>query len=166
MSYRRAAVEAVGGFKLGYSCDETELCLRLTQRDDGASLLYLPHARVAHHVPEARGTLRHFLRRCWFEGGSKAVVAGVAGRRRGLESERAYTRRVLPSGVLRGIRDYVLRRDVDGLRRSAAIVAGLTATVAGYAAGSVRLQRSAQLRGWTGPALPPPWRTRTASRAG
>ena len=76
------------------------------------------------------------------------TLARLAGSERGLQSERDYTRRVLPAGVARGLGDLVGRGDLDGLRRSAAIVAGLATTVAGYAAGSALLERSARRRGF------------------
>jgi hypothetical protein len=101
-------------------------------------------------VPPDRGTLRHFLRRCFFEGGSKAVVAHLAGAGRGLESERAYTMRVLPAGVRAGLADAVRGRDPHGLARAAAIVTGLATTGAGYVAGMITLQDAAERRGWAG----------------
>nr|MBA2513553.1 glycosyltransferase family 2 protein [Solirubrobacterales bacterium] len=139
MSYRRDAVEAAGRFRLGYGCDETEFCIRLGAMLPESRLVYLPGAKVRHYVPGSRGTLKHFLTRCRFEGGSKAVVARLAGATRGLESERAYTRRVLPAGVLRGVKDLAVRRDPAGGARAAAIVAGFAATVLGYAEGTVRI---------------------------
>jgi hypothetical protein len=151
MSYRRSVVTAAGGFRLGYSCDETELCLRIGRRHPDGVLLHLPAARVLHRVPPARARPRHFVRRCWFEGGSKVVVARLSGSARGLQSERAYTARVLPAGVARGLGDLLLRGEPGGLGRAAAIVAGLTVTVAGYGAGRLRLDRTAARRGWTGP---------------
>ena len=56
----------------------------------------------------------------------------------GLSAERRYTTRVLPLGVARGAAD-ALRGDLSGLGRAGAIAAGVSATVAGYAAG--RAQR-------------------------
>lgn len=153
MSYRRGLVEAAGRFRLGYGCDETEFCIRLSALQPGSRLLYLPEANVRHHVPRTRGTLKHFVTRCYFEGGSKAVVARLVGAGRGLESERAYTREVLPAGVLRGLRDTVVGRDGAGVLRAGAILIGLTATASGYVIGSIRVQREAERRGWTGERL-------------
>jgi hypothetical protein len=88
-----------------------------------------------------------------FEGGSKAVVSRLAGPAAALESERAYARHVLPAGVRTGLADLVIRRDVAGLQRAAAIVVGFLATVAGYGVGLMRLSRAAERRGWTGERL-------------
>jgi len=149
MSYRRELLSALDGFRLGYGCDETELCLRLTDRWPERVLLYVPAAAVRHRVPADRGRWRHFRSRCYFEGRSKAVVAWLAGAGKGLASERAYTLRTLPQGILRGLADTVLRRDPSGAGRSAAIAAGLAVTTAGYVSGRLGVERAARERGWT-----------------
>ncbi|MDX6197452.1 MAG: hypothetical protein QOJ79_603, partial [Actinomycetota bacterium] len=79
-------------------------------------------------------TWRYFRRRCYAEGISKAVVAGLTGSDAALASERTYVRRTLPAGVARGLAAAV-RGDVSGLVRAAAIVAGLVVTSAGYLRG-------------------------------
>ena len=149
MSYRRDAVKAAGGFRLGYGCDETEFCIRVSRLLPWSRLLYDPDARVRHHVPRSRGTLKHFMTRCYFEGGSKAVVTRLAGPASGLASERTYVRKTLPAGVRLGLRD-ASRGDRDGLLRAGAIVLGLGATSMGYIAGTARITGAARRRGWTG----------------
>jgi hypothetical protein len=62
------------------------------------------------------------------------MVAGVAGAQDGLSSERRYVVRVLPGGVLRGLRD-AAHGDRFGLYRSGAIVVGVALTAVGYLAG-------------------------------
>lgn len=153
MSYRREAVQAAGGFRLGYGCDETEFCIRLSALRPASRLLYVPQATVRHHVPASRRTLRHFVTRCYFEGGSKAVVSCLVGPGRGLESERVYARRVLPVGVLRGLRETLTGRDGAGVLRAGAIVLGVAATAVGFVVGRVRVQRAAERRGWAGETL-------------
>lgn len=153
MSYRREALEAAGRFRLGYGCDETEFCIRLARLWPRGKLLYVPEAKVLHRVPDARSNLRHFVTRCYFEGGSKAVVSRLAGHGRGLASERAYTRSVLPAGVRAGVADLVSHRDVAGLARAGAIVLGLGATASGYLAGALMLHEAATRRGWNGDRL-------------
>jgi glycosyltransferase involved in cell wall biosynthesis len=146
MSLRREVFELVGGFRAGIGrlagvpagCEETELCIRARQRLPQVLFLFEPRARVAHTVPQARATWSYFRSRCFAEGLSKAQVARCTGVRDGLASERAYTLRTLPSGVLRGLLDF-LRGDASGLARSAAIVAGLLLTTWGYLVGAVRL---------------------------
>lgn len=149
MSYRRELLEELGGFRLGYGCDETELCIRLRQRWPEMRFVYVPDAAASHYVPSSRATFTRFVSRCFFEGGSKAVVSHLVGRERGLASERAHAIRTLPRGVLEGLAD-LTRGDRSGPARSGAILAGLTATVAGYVKGRLTLRSSAERRGWTG----------------
>jgi glycosyltransferase involved in cell wall biosynthesis len=151
MSYRREVFDTIGHFRLGYGCDETEFCIRLHRKWPHKSLLYHPQARVSHQVPASRGTWRHFSTRCYFEGGSKAVVSWLQGSQSGLSSERAYTLKTLPAGFLRGLKDTLTGVDRAGIARSAAILSGLLITTAGYLAGKLQLQDAARRRGWTGP---------------
>jgi glycosyltransferase involved in cell wall biosynthesis len=150
MSFRRRLLEELGGFRLGYGCDETELCIRLAQRWPDKQILYLPEAKILHHVPADRVRLLRFLRRCYFEGGSKAVVAKLVGADRGLATERRYALAVLPRGVLRGVAVCLRRGEMAGLARAAAIVAGLAATTAGYLAARLSIAEAARRRGWSG----------------
>ena len=149
MSFRRHVFDEIGGFRMGYSCDETEFCLRAGRRWPEHRFLYNPGIRVQHHVPAERMSWRYLVWRCYFEGGSKAVVTWIAGSEKGLASERAYTVRTLPKGVVRGAGDALLHGDVAGLARSAAIVVGLVATVAGYFIGKRSTMESARKRGWS-----------------
>ena len=145
-SFRHEVFDLVGGFHNGIGrsfsrrplgCEETEFCIRLTQRSPGAVMLFDNRAVIWHLVPAARGTFSYFVSRCYAEGLSKALVTASVGVGDGLSSERRYTARVLPQGMARGLMD-LLRGDVSGLWRAGAIAAGLAATAAGYAAGSLR----------------------------
>jgi glycosyltransferase involved in cell wall biosynthesis len=164
MSFRREPLNALGRFRLGYGCDETELCIRIRQRCPSRKLVYVPDGKVLHHVPEDRARLGYFLARCYFEGGSKAVVSTLVGPGAGLSSERRYARHTLPAGVRRGIEDFVRRGDGHGLARAMVILAGLTATAVGYISGGVSTSRAARRRGWSGEALTRlgPWQRRPA----
>jgi GT2 family glycosyltransferase len=143
MSIRRDVLDAVGGFESGIGrvgkvplgCEETDLCIRASQAHAGGSFIFDPSARARHRVTPERTDPRYFVSRCWAEGRSKAIVAKRAGAGRALETERSYALRTLPLGVARGLGDAVLRRDLAGLARSGAIVAGLVVTGAGYLAG-------------------------------
>lgn len=150
MSFRRDLVVALGGFRIGYSCDETELCIRIGQRWPEKKLIYLPDAAIVHNVPSSRTTVRRFLWRCYFEGGSKAVVSRLVGTGQGLSSELSYTLQTLPRAVGRDILDFLRRRDVGGLARSVAIIAGLLSTALGYLVGLLTIERTARRRGWIG----------------
>lgn len=139
MSFRRCALEAVGGFTHGIGrigtkplgCEETELSIRV-RSGVGGEILYVPSARVHHLVPRRRLTWRYFFARCWAEGMSKARVAAIVGQTDALASERSYAVRILPKGVLEGVSS-TFRGDPYGILRSAAIVSGFTVTTAGYA---------------------------------
>ncbi len=139
MSFRRAALEEVGGFRhelgrvgtIPAGCEETDLSIRIAKRWPQGQIVYDPAASVAHFVPASRAERRYFISRCRAEGRSKAVLAGLVGSESGLEAERSYVRRTLPAGVLRGIGD-ALRGDPAGIARARAIIAGLLTTTAGY----------------------------------
>lgn len=148
MSYRRQVFETIGGFRLGYGCDETEFCIRARQHWPHKVLLYRPEARVYHQVPTSRSCWRYFFSRCYFEGRSKAVLSWLLGAKDGLSSERTYTLRVLPRGIMRGVADAIVRRDYAGLARAAAIAAGLAITTAGYLTGKVSVADAARERGY------------------
>jgi len=150
MSYRKHVFASIGNFQLGYGCDETEFCIRLRRQWPEKVLLYQPQAKVLHHVSAERATWRHFVARCYFEGGSKAVVSWLQGQRDGLASERAYTMRTLPRGVTQGVADALRGRQIAGLARAGAILIGLTATMTGYMLGMLRVREAARRRGWSG----------------
>src|SRR5207248_47986 len=95
-----------------------------------------PAAVVSHHVPPERATFGFLLRRCLNEGAGKAALAALNGDGQSTSAERLYTRRVLPAGVARGLRETV-RGEVPGGLRSGAIAAGLSSAMAGFAIGRV-----------------------------
>jgi O-antigen biosynthesis protein len=140
MSLRRSVFDAAGGFRaeLGHTSkgpggdEETELCIRVRQRRPQAVMVYEPAARVRHHIPPERTTWRYFIKRCAAEGRAKARVAHLVGSDAGLASERTYVSRTLPSGVVRGLADLVLRADMNGGWRAGAILAGLVVTAAAF----------------------------------
>lgn len=144
MSFRREVFWDVGGFTEGIGrvgrkpvgCEETEFCIRLRHRHPGVRLVFDPELDVRHRVSPDRRAWRYFRSRCYSEGLSKAVVARNVGAGDGLASERAYTTRVLPGGVVRGLAAG-LRGDPVGFRRAGAIVAGLAFTSLGYLRGRI-----------------------------
>ena len=148
MAFRRSVIGDTGGFTDGIGrvgrvplgCEETEFSIRAA-RLSGGRILQQPAAVVDHLVTADRMRLRYFLSRCWAEGISKAFVATLTGNDAALASERRYTTRTLPIGVVAGFRDG-LTGDRAGFKRSAAIVGGFAVTVAGYLRGSTKA------RGW------------------
>jgi glycosyltransferase involved in cell wall biosynthesis len=144
MSFRREIL-SVSGFCNGVGqvstsmlrCDDTEFCIRVGHRWPQKVLRYEPQAKVYHRVPASRACWDYFRSRCYTEGQAKALVSRLVGMRDGLASERTYTFRTLPRGVLRGLVDTVLYGDPAGLMRAGAIVAGLTITTVGYVQGKI-----------------------------
>lgn len=148
-SFRRGAFDAAGGFATGIGrdgdkrplgCEETELCIRLSRARPDAVLLIDDRAVIHHRVPGAREHFGYFRTRAYAEGLSKALVARSVGAGKGLESERRYATRVLPAGVVRGLRDAALARP-GGAGRAGAIVAGALTAAGGYVVGTVRARR-------------------------
>lgn len=148
MSFRREVFECVGHFVAGMGrasadarplgCEETELCIRVTQAWPDARIVYEPAARVRHHVEPARVRWRYFRRRCAAEGRSKAMVTRQVGAADGLRAERAHVRGAVVDGLRRDLGAAVGRRELDGARRALCSLSGLAAAGAGYVAGRVR----------------------------
>jgi hypothetical protein len=142
MSFRREVCAEVGfsslighmgGVPRGGS--DPDFCIRVRQRWPEHTILYVPQAVVSHRVPKDRARWGYFCSRCRFEGRSKALLAQIVGTQDALSSEQAYTLRILPQGVLRALLDALFHRDLGGLPRAGAIVAGLSITTASYVAG-------------------------------
>ena len=152
MSFRREVFSVVGGFndELGrvaahpVGCEETDLCIRIGNHWPDGILLYEPQAVVRQMVPSSRENWRYFLSRCFFEGRSKARLAQLVGSRIGLSSERIYTLRTLPSGMVLGLYDTVAHRNWRGIARASAILVGLLSTTMGYLVASVAPGKAAK----------------------
>jgi cellulose synthase/poly-beta-1,6-N-acetylglucosamine synthase-like glycosyltransferase len=136
---RRAAFDAVGGFRAGFGKtgrvsrpEDTDLCIRVQQALPSGYWLYDPVAEVAHTVPLDRSTPVFFLKRCWNEGRGKAALVRFIGMDASMASERRYTTRVLPRAFLRELRTAILRRDISSLERCGAILSGFVLTLAGW----------------------------------
>jgi hypothetical protein len=152
MFVRRSVFEELGGFRAGFGKrgtrsrpEETDLCLRANSRRPEGLWLHDPAVAIRHSVPPSRGRARYFFTRCYAEGRGKAELARFAGSGAALAAEREYTRRTLPAGVLAGVREGLSGRDRAGIARSAAILAGLSVTAAGYAHGLLAAARVGQM---------------------
>jgi len=142
MSFRNSVFAEVGGFNVDVGrvgsrpigCEETELCIRLSQTRPAARLLFDPAIAVRHSVTPERARLRYFLDRCFSEGLSKHRVSGMVGSSDALSAERRYITSVLPLAFLRGLRDAVVGHGSRraACARSAAVLAGLVVTTVGY----------------------------------
>lgn len=146
-SFRREVFDLAGGFpehmgrnsadQRPLGAEETEFCIRASQRRPGWRFIYEPTAVITHRVPAGRAKFSYFRTRCYAEGLSKAALVRSLGASDGLSAERGYVARTLTRGVLRGFGE-ALHADPSGLRRSAAIVLGLIFTGWGYVYGSMQ----------------------------
>jgi glycosyltransferase involved in cell wall biosynthesis len=148
MAFRRSVFEQVGGFReeigrIGTTplgCEETELSIRAGAA--GFTVWYRPEAIVHHCVPPERVTLRYFLRRCYAEGLSKALVSALAGRNDGLASERAYVTRTLPTAAAGALAQAGRGPErLDGVARLAALIGGVLAAADGFVHGTLAYRR-------------------------
>jgi O-antigen biosynthesis protein len=146
MSLRTEAALATGGFdatvgRVGSrptGCEETELAIRLTAARPAAAVWYVPDAAVDHHVGRERIRAGYFVRRCWHEGRSKALVVELAGAAAGLQRERRHAAHVIPAAILADLRGFA-GGDRGALLRAAAALGGLAAAAGGYCWGRARL---------------------------
>jgi glycosyltransferase involved in cell wall biosynthesis len=144
MAVRRRVFNTIGGFRSDFGKvgvrsrpEDTDLCLRA-----GGTWIYEPMGAAGHRVPAERVTLRYFALRCFNEGWGKAALAALNGMGESISTERRYTRRVLPAGVGRGLRE-ACRGEAAGGLRSLAIIAGFTVVVIGFLCGRVAMIVSA-----------------------
>jgi hypothetical protein len=148
-AFRRQATLEAGGFRESVGrvgrtplgCEETELAIRLRQREPAARIRYVPSSVAHHRVPVWRTRPSYFLRRCYLEGRSKAVISRHVGRADALESEAVYVRSTLPGAVVSGVRDG-LGGHPWGFARAGTVLVGLSATAAGFAAEHARRTRT------------------------
>jgi GT2 family glycosyltransferase len=138
MAIRRQAFDAVGGFrndfgKVGIRSrpEDTDLCLRVSEHNDGGMWIYEPAAVVIHKVPAKRATFRYFLKRCYYEGQGKAALASLNGSDKSISAERTYVRRMLTNGVACGLRE-TARGEASGMVRCLVIMAGLASAAVGF----------------------------------
>jgi glucosyl-dolichyl phosphate glucuronosyltransferase len=142
MSFRREVFERVGGFaedigrigKNPLGCEETELCIRARQAYRRAGekirIVFEPAAVVDHQVSPDRVEWAYLRRRSWAEGLSKAAVSKLVGSDDALSTERSYVAKVLPTAVLRELKE-------GRVSSAAAVVTALACTTAGYVRGKL-----------------------------
>jgi GT2 family glycosyltransferase len=154
MAIRRHVFDSIGGFredlsKVGVRSrpEDTDLCLRAAAAQARGTWIYEPNGVAGHHVPLKRTTFGYFLYRCIHEGWGKAALAALNGTSESTSAEWLYTHRVLPEGIVRGLRD-IVRGDVSGGMRNIAIAAGFSFAVAGFLTGRVAeaIHHAGQLR--------------------
>jgi hypothetical protein len=168
MAFRAEVFQSVGMFNpalgrlgsLPLGCEETEFCLRASRGVPGARITLVSRAEIDHHVPPARASVAYLVRRCYFEGISKALVRRL-GDRSSLDTERSYLRHALPARVTASIRGALRGQLAEGLGRMAALAGAVAAAAAGYLVGLVVFR----LRPPTAAALPPERRPADVTRA-
>ncbi|MGA2924693.1 MAG: glycosyltransferase [Solirubrobacteraceae bacterium] len=147
MAVRRDVFDELGGFRIDFGKqgarsepEDTEFCIRAVKRWPERVWLQVPDAVVHHTVTLERTRRRYFVERCVNEGRGKARMRSLPALEARLDRERAYVRRTLPAGVVRG-----LVRGATGDRRgfsqAATIVAGLAVTATAYARERIVAQR-------------------------
>ena len=144
MAFRADLFERVGMFNpaigrlgsLPLGCEETEFCIRAARAIPDARIALVGGAEIDHHVPAARGRVSYLLRRCYFEGISKALVRGL-GDQRSLDTERAYLRHALPARAKVSVRRALSGHLTEGLGRVGALIGSVGAAAAGYLFGLV-----------------------------
>ncbi len=138
MAIRRSVFRSVGGFasglgrigKVPLGCEETELCIRYTERFSDQEFVLARKAIVHHRVPAWRLTWHYFWTRCWAEGISKAAVSTLVGSTSGLAAERHYVARSLPRAFTQSLRS-LPRHPCVGSAQAVLMMAGTLYAVAG-----------------------------------
>jgi len=146
MAFRRSVFEMVGGFDTGVGrvgtlpigAEETELCIRLARAMPDSRVAIVPDADVRHYVPSSRGTVAYFVRRCFYEGVSKAVLHRLADDA-ALAPEGDYVLRTLTRGTFDRLGRVIrLDRPAGALASIAALWAGLAFATGGFGYGRLR----------------------------
>ena len=143
MAFRAGLFDTVGHFNpaigrlgsLPLGCEETEFCLRAARTVCGARIALTAGAEIDHRVPAARATASYLLRRCYFEGISKALVRRLSDSR-SLDTERAYLRHALAARLKSSVRGVVSGRGAgEAAGQFAAVVGAVGAAAVGYLVG-------------------------------
>jgi hypothetical protein len=101
----------------------------------------VPGAEIDHWVPQARGEPLYLIRRCFYEGISKALVRTL-GDTRSLDTERRYVIRTLPLEMARSTIAAVIGPGRSAaVGRIAAVIGGVAAAAVGYLYGAVTFRR-------------------------
>lgn len=142
MSARHSVLKEIGGFHSD-NHDDMDMCHRIAHA--GYQVIYEPLATVQHSVPAARVTWDYFWRRCYFVNKGKVEAFANMERAASLGAELGFVTRIVPTGVMLEMRA-VLRGDLYGLVRVAALMAGVAFAGFGHLSGKARLHRSRSAR--------------------
>ncbi len=145
MAFRADLFDWVGMFNPGIGrlgslplgCEETEFCLRAARATPGARIVLTNGAEIDHRVPAARARASYLLRRCYFEGISKALVRRL-GDRSSLATERSYLRHALPQRLRTSVHRALAGRGVRAaVGQVGAVLGALAAASSGYLVGVI-----------------------------
>jgi GT2 family glycosyltransferase len=151
MAFRRRELLDVGSFvpefgrRRNMYCDETELGLRVERVHGPGRIVYVPAARVHHHVPAARLAWKVLAGRCVREGVSKGRLH-VLYRGAATRTERGYALGLLLRSAPRLLVGGIIARDPRLVRGGAAVLASLAITTAAFVAGAATARRPGILR--------------------
>jgi GT2 family glycosyltransferase len=162
MAVRHEIFTRVGGFRVDFGKvgktsrpEDTDLCIRMGKASPGASLVFVPHAIVDHHVGKERADFRFFLQRCYSEGRGKVELARNNEGKSDLSDELQYLRRTIPRGFYAYVRR-AIRGDFHELRRASALAVGIGAAAVGAGISLLRNRSAAELPRYNQEPLGPP----------
>src|SRR5271165_5421132 len=142
MSFRYTVLEDGGGFSSVLAgavatppgWEDTELCLRISQRHPEGILVYEPAAVVSHQVPGTQATRRYLRSACYAQGLSGALAARLAGP--------SHAGPALPGRIWRCL-THPDRGRLSGVMAALTMVIAVAITTAGYLAGKITARRVA-----------------------
>lgn len=143
MAVKADVFHGVGGFRAGFGKtgarsrpEDTDLCIRMANSSPGGTWIYVPEARIEHHVPQERSNFGFYVRRCYAEGRGKIDLRDANPDVDALSTERDYLRRTIPRGVATNMAEAG-----RSLARAGAIVVGVGAAGVGAVASSANARR-------------------------
>lgn len=144
MSFRKDIFEKVGCFKASIgrvgkkpmAGEEAELSLRILEKIPGSKIVYDPWAVVYHRVPKSRTSLRYLLKRSFYEGYSKALIASHKSNPvKALSTEDQYLRGLLKVAIPSRLKRIYKLRNISQLLT---LLASFFMVVAGYFVGRLK----------------------------
>lgn len=154
MAIRREVFAGIGLFAEGLGRigthpvggEETDLGIRLRRHMPDAQIIRDTDLAVRHFVPHARTRVSYMLRRCFWEGRSKALLQARASLPRSLGTERTHVLTTVRQAVLTDFRS-MLGGDRSAFPRNFMRLAGLCAAGTGFVTSRRRHRRQAVLEG-------------------
>jgi glucosyl-dolichyl phosphate glucuronosyltransferase len=135
MSVRRSALQEICGFHSD-NHDDMDMCHRIAFAK--YMVIYEPLAVVHHFVPSTRTTWRYFWRRCFFVNQGKVEAFANMQSAAHLSAEISFVIRAITTDIPAEIRQ-VTPRNLSGLIRAGAIMAGIVLAGLGHLSGKLRL---------------------------